>query len=90
MKTTQQIIDEGLEEIDKMNAEAFDCGKESYRPDSAWLTTYSAKLVEAAREEEWKRCVDVLDFDHSKCPIKDSCIGYGTAQSDLMNNPPHK
>lgn len=46
------------------------------------------KLVECAKQEEWKRCVDSLDFDHSKCVLKQSCIGYGSAQSDLMNNPP--
>lgn len=39
-------------------------------------------------EEEYKRCVDVLDFDHNECSRKETCIGYQNAQSDLMNNPP--
>lgn len=38
--------------------------------------------------EEWKRCVDILDRDHSKCSLPQTCIGYQNAQSDLMNNPP--
>jgi hypothetical protein len=29
-----------------------------------------------------------LDKDHTKCPLPQTCIGYGNAQSDLMNNPP--
>ena len=44
--------------------------------------------LQKAREEEWKRCVDTLDHDHSKCIIRETCIGYIAAQSDLMNNPP--
>jgi len=34
------------------------------------------KAIQEIREEEWKRCVDLLDHDHKN------------AQSDLMNNPP--
>lgn len=37
---------------------------------------------------EWRRCIKVLDHDHSKCALKQTCIGYGNAQSDLMNEPP--
>ena len=44
--------------------------------------------LQKAREEEWKRCVDLLDHDHSKCIIRETCIGYIAAQSDLMDNPP--
>lgn len=47
-------------------------------------------LIQDTEKAEWKRCVDVLDFDHSKCSIKETCIGYQNAQSDLMNNPPSK
>lgn len=46
------------------------------------------KSLAEARKEEWQRCVDILDKDHRKCAIIDTCIGYGNAQSDLMNNPP--
>lgn len=40
--------------------------------------------------DEYKRCVDLLDHDHKSCPIKETCIGYQNAQSDLMNQPPLK
>jgi len=47
-------------------------------------------FCEGVRGEEWQRCIDLLDFDHSKCPIKETCIGYQNAQSYLMNQPPFK
>ena len=50
----------------------------------AFITTQITK----AREEEWKRCVDLLDQDHRGHALPQTCIGYGNAQSDLMNNPP--
>ena len=54
----------------------------------SFLTSFAEKIREGVVEEEWKRCVDLLDADHSKCVIKESCIGYQNAQSDLMNQPP--
>lgn len=50
--------------------------------------SFAEKIRESVVGEEWKRCVDLLDTDHSKCVIKESCIGYQNAQSDLMNQPP--
>lgn len=52
------------------------------------LKSFTHSVEEKAREREWKRCIDVIDRDHSKCPIPESCIGYQNAQSDLINNPP--
>lgn len=49
-----------------------------------WLETSLREVEEA----EHKRCVDLLDNDHTKCVVKESCIGYQNAQSDLINNPP--
>jgi hypothetical protein len=47
------------------------------------------KHYKQGRQDEWERCVNLLDFDHSECPEPTSCIGYQSAQSDLMNNPPN-
>lgn len=60
------------------------------RRESDEIANYFIKEIELARKEEWKRCVDLLDRDHSKCPIKETCIGYMNAQSDLVNNPPEE
>lgn len=54
----------------------------------SFLRQRQVGLINLVREEEWKRCVDLLDHDHLNCPIKESCIGYQNAQSDLMNQPP--
>jgi len=34
-----------------------------------------------------KELDDLLEEARNKCPIKESCIGYQNAQSDLMNQP---
>ena len=49
-----------------------------------------SKVEKEAKESEFQRCLGVLDKDHSKCPLPQTCIGYQNAQSDLENNPPKK
>jgi len=63
-----------------------DFGKRKLQKIKAFIRTE----ISRAKKEEWKRCVDLLNRDHSNCPIKESCVGYMNAQSDLMNNPPEQ
>jgi hypothetical protein len=44
--------------------------------------------IETAIKEEYQRCLSVLNKDHTKCALPQTCIGYGNARSDLENNPP--
>lgn len=65
-------------------AVAWSHGDENYQT----LVSFIRSVEEKSMEREWKRCIDVLDREHSKCPIPESCIGYQNAQSDLINNHP--
>lgn len=53
------------------------------------LTMYIKEQIEIAVEERDKEIVEMIeketDFDHTKCPIKESCIGYQSAVSDILN-----
>ena len=79
--TTNNHIQKKLEKIDE------------YHRLTDWEKGMVQKITqiidEEVRKEEWKRCVDLLDFDHKKCPLPQSCIGYQNAQSELVNQPPH-
>ncbi len=44
--------------------------------------------IKWAKMDEYRRCLSVLNRDHTKCALPQTCIGYGNARSDLENNPP--
>lgn len=46
--------------------------------------------IQHAIAQERKEIVEIIEeitnYDHSKCPIKETCIGYQSAVSDILNN----
>jgi hypothetical protein len=52
------------------------------------IRTAIETAIETAVKEEHHRCLSVLNRDHTKCALPQTCIGYGNARSDLENNPP--
>lgn len=39
-------------------------------------------------EDEYKRCIELLNHNHANCTVPLICIGYQDARSDLINNEP--
>jgi len=88
MTDTQKIVAEFDRKFVK------DCGPDvepifkdangSVGPIRRFITT----SIQQAEQEGYKRGVKAVELptiDHSKCPMKESCIGYQNAESDLEN-----
>lgn len=59
---------------------------EGYWKGIEYSKDFITKAYQQGREDEYKRCVKLLDIDHTKCPRIETCIGYQSALSDLTNN----
>jgi len=52
------------------------------------LTSFVLKKIHQAEQEGYKRGVKAVElptYDHLKCLIRETCIGYQSAESDLQN-----
>ena len=87
MKTPTTFLEETMREFDEIY-ETTPTNRTALRDFIRKLLLAKDKEIAEAEKREWKRCVDVLDTDHSSCPLPQTCIGYQNALSDLMNSPP--
>ena len=53
------------------------------------IFNFIQSTINQALQQERERIVEMIrsvtDYDHSKCPIKETCIGYQNCVSDIEN-----
>jgi len=87
MTYTEKILAEFDEQWDnyKLSVNSSDHYDGADRDKIKAFLSETIKRAEQAGYERGVRAVELPTHDHSKCPIKQTCIGYQSAESDLEN-----
>ena len=85
MTPTDKILKQFDERFPDLGATDPKEGRYDARPE---VKSFLKESIAQAEQEGYKRGVKAVELpthDHLKCPIRETCIGYQSAESDLQN-----